>query len=114
MSLRNERRRQQFGAHVGGQFERTKESELYKLGTPKRPLLLTVQSEEREKALAALCEEKGWHYLITVDSEAEEDIADFEELQNTPEPIKAEKVIGRNDPCPCGSGKKYKQCHGKK
>jgi preprotein translocase subunit SecA len=21
--------------------------------------------------------------------------------------------IGRNDPCPCGSGKKYKQCHGR-
>jgi preprotein translocase subunit SecA len=29
------------------------------------------------------------------------------------EPIRAEKKIGRNDPCPCGSGKKYKQCHGK-
>jgi len=28
-------------------------------------------------------------------------------------PIKAEKKIGRNDPCPCGSGKKYKNCHGK-
>ncbi len=28
-------------------------------------------------------------------------------------PIKAEKKVGRNDPCPCGSGKKYKQCHGK-
>ena len=28
-------------------------------------------------------------------------------------PKKAEKKIGRNDPCPCGSGKKYKQCHGK-
>ncbi len=28
------------------------------------------------------------------------------------EPKKSEK-IGRNDPCPCGSGKKYKQCHGK-
>jgi preprotein translocase subunit SecA len=27
-------------------------------------------------------------------------------------PIKADKV-GRNDPCPCGSGKKYKQCHGR-
>ncbi|MFN3270057.1 MAG: SEC-C metal-binding domain-containing protein, partial [Candidatus Kapaibacteriota bacterium] len=24
------------------------------------------------------------------------------------------KSIGRNDPCPCGSGKKYKHCHGKK
>ena len=23
------------------------------------------------------------------------------------------KKVGRNDPCPCGSGKKYKQCHGK-
>ena len=28
-------------------------------------------------------------------------------------PKKAEKKIGRNDPCPCGSGKKYKQCCGK-
>ena len=27
-------------------------------------------------------------------------------------PIIKEQSIGRNDPCPCGSGKKYKQCHG--
>lgn len=30
-----------------------------------------------------------------------------------PEPYRAEKKIGRNEPCPCGSGKKYKNCHGK-
>jgi len=29
------------------------------------------------------------------------------------EPIRIEKRIGRNEPCPCGSGKKYKNCHGK-
>ncbi|MFN4315577.1 MAG: preprotein translocase subunit SecA [Chitinophagaceae bacterium] len=29
------------------------------------------------------------------------------------EPIKAGPKVGRNDPCPCGSGKKYKHCHGK-
>jgi preprotein translocase subunit SecA len=29
------------------------------------------------------------------------------------EPVRVEKKVGRNDPCPCGSGKKYKQCHGK-
>jgi preprotein translocase subunit SecA len=29
------------------------------------------------------------------------------------QPVKVEEKIGRNDPCPCGSGKKYKQCHGK-
>ncbi|MCC6411399.1 MAG: preprotein translocase subunit SecA [Saprospiraceae bacterium] len=28
-------------------------------------------------------------------------------------PIVKEKIVGRNDPCPCGSGKKYKSCHGK-
>lgn len=30
----------------------------------------------------------------------------------TTAPVKSEKLVGRNDPCPCGSGKKYKQCHG--
>ena len=29
------------------------------------------------------------------------------------QPMRSEAKIGRNDPCPCGSGKKYKQCHGK-
>lgn len=29
-------------------------------------------------------------------------------------PVVKEKEPGRNDPCPCGSGKKYKNCHGKK
>ncbi|HXK74078.1 MAG TPA: SEC-C metal-binding domain-containing protein, partial [Bacteroidales bacterium] len=28
-------------------------------------------------------------------------------------PIRVEKKVGRNEPCPCGSGKKYKQCHGR-
>ncbi len=28
-------------------------------------------------------------------------------------PVRVEKKVGRNDPCPCGSGKKFKQCHGK-
>jgi preprotein translocase subunit SecA len=27
-------------------------------------------------------------------------------------PVKAEPKVGRNDTCPCGSGKKYKNCHG--
>ena len=29
------------------------------------------------------------------------------------EPVRAEHTVGRNDPCPCGSGKKFKNCHGK-
>ena len=33
--------------------------------------------------------------------------------KSKPAPMIAEKKVGRNDPCPCGSGKKYKHCHGK-
>ena len=33
--------------------------------------------------------------------------------QRKPEPIRVEKRVGRNEPCPCGSGKKYKHCHGR-
>jgi preprotein translocase subunit SecA len=31
---------------------------------------------------------------------------------SAPQPVHADKKVGRNDPCPCGSGKKYKKCHG--
>lgn len=36
---------------------------------------------------------------------------DTREVQK-PMPVRVEQKIGRNDPCPCGSGKKYKSCHG--
>jgi len=37
-----------------------------------------------------------------------------EEVEEKQQPIKREgKKVGRNDPCPCGSGKKYKKCHGR-
>jgi preprotein translocase subunit SecA len=29
-----------------------------------------------------------------------------------PQPVRVEKKVGRNEPCPCGSGKKFKNCHG--
>lgn len=114
MSLQSARRRQQYGTPGAGQFERNKEADLYKLGSEKRPALLTVKDEKRKAALQDICKENGWLCEIEVDAEAEEDITDLEALQNPPEPVKSEKVAGRNDPCPCGSGKKYKHCHGKK
>jgi preprotein translocase subunit SecA len=35
------------------------------------------------------------------------------ETQEKQQPIRAEVKVGRNDACPCGSGKKFKHCHGK-
>ncbi len=36
-----------------------------------------------------------------------------QQRQQRVEPVRVEKKVGRNDQCPCGSGKKYKHCHGK-
>jgi len=35
-----------------------------------------------------------------------------EKKQQQTTPVRVDKKVGRNDPCPCGSGKKYKHCHG--
>ncbi|USD64861.1 preprotein translocase subunit SecA [Vibrio sp. SCSIO 43136] len=44
----------------------------------------------------------------------ENQLADGEEADAQQRPIqREERKVGRNEPCPCGSGKKYKQCHGK-
>lgn len=44
---------------------------------------------------------------------SEEELKKFYKEQKESGTIRREKKIGRNDPCPCGSGKKYKKCCGK-
>ncbi len=51
----------------------------------------------------------GQRARSTEDIEAEQEIL---EQAETVEPIKADVTPGRNDPCSCGSGKKYKKCCG--
>ena len=65
------------------------------------------------KEVAKIFEENGWKHTIELDSKKEEDITDLELLLNRPKPREAEKRVGRNEPCPCGSGDKYKKCCGK-
>ncbi|CCN70724.1 preprotein translocase subunit SecA [Vibrio nigripulchritudo] len=46
--------------------------------------------------------------------QAENQLADDEPSEGSQQPVQRdERKVGRNEPCPCGSGKKYKQCHGK-
>jgi len=82
-----------------------------KLGSKKRPVIARVHSEEKAKYVAETCDRHGWHYIIGFEPDKPEDISDLEKLLNPPQIVKSEK-IGRNDPCPCGSGKKYKKCCG--
>ncbi|MBU1340572.1 MAG: SEC-C domain-containing protein [Proteobacteria bacterium] len=82
------------------------------LGTQKNPAVVTVQTQDRVKEVEATFEENGWAYTIELDPDKPENITDLEILLNPPKTRVAEKKVGRNEPCPCGSGKKYKKCCG--
>ncbi|MBI4621444.1 MAG: SEC-C domain-containing protein [Desulfobacterales bacterium] len=84
-----------------------------KLGTEKKPAVVHVQTEERLEEVASIFEKNSWKYTIGLEPDKPEDIIDLEILLNPPKPKVAEKKVGRNEPCPCGSGKKYKKCCGK-
>ncbi|HBX52143.1 MAG TPA: preprotein translocase subunit SecA [Bacteroidales bacterium] len=52
--------------------------------------------------------------LSKMETSRNETMATNSDAQNQrTQPVKVEKKVGRNEPCPCGSGKKYKNCHGK-
>ncbi len=74
-----------------------------------------VEAQERERR-AREAERMDYQHA---ESSALGQPQDGQPQQREPEPVKVEtfvrdeRKIGRNEPCPCGSGKKYKQCHGK-
>jgi len=84
-----------------------------RLGTEKNPAVVNVKTKKRMKEIISIFEENGWKYTIELDRKKPEDITDLEILLNWPKPVEAEKKVGRNEPCPCGSGNKYKKCCGK-
>jgi SWIM/SEC-C metal-binding protein len=83
-----------------------------KLGTEKNPAVVHVRTQKRFKEVTAVFKEKGWQYKIELEPDKPEDVADLERLLNPPQPQRVEKKLGRNEPCSCGSGKKYKNCCG--
>jgi SWIM/SEC-C metal-binding protein len=83
-----------------------------KLGSKEKPIIVRVTNDARAQYVAQQCAENGWHYIVGLEPDKQEDITDLEKALNPPEPFHAVK-IGRNEPCSCGSGRKYKQCCGK-
>ena len=83
-----------------------------KLGTEKNPLTLLVNSEERKHEVAVLVSENELFAEISIDSTVDENINELTTLLSRPGTTTFEKTPNRNDPCSCGSGKKYKKCCG--
>ncbi len=86
-----------------------------RLGSKKRPLILRVQTPERAQTVAQFCAENGLHYIIGIESDKPEDVADMDRWRSSRQdaPVRASPKVGRNAPCPCGSGQKNKRCHGR-
>jgi preprotein translocase subunit SecA len=67
--------------------------------------LYSVEVEQQEEPVqqAPVQQQMNYHH------------GEEEDAQPQQQPVKRDTAkVGRNDPCPCGSGKKYKQCHGKR
>jgi Predicted metal-binding protein related to the C-terminal domain of SecA len=82
-----------------------------KLGTKQKPVMVRVKTQARAMEIVQVCKANGWQFIMGLEPDKPEDISDLQKLLHPPAPIKSTKV-GRNDPCPCGSGKKYKKCCG--
>jgi len=81
-----------------------------KLGTTQRPTIPRVQSMERADEGLAIAERDGWKVIVGVEPE---NAADLETLMHGGvAPIRRAQTVGRNDPCPCGSRRKFKRCCG--
>jgi preprotein translocase subunit SecA len=88
--------------------------------------LFSVQIKREEEAIPALQQKQRQTIEKGVADKTEDGTDDAQRVAarrgtartagdgQTTAPIKRERPkVGRNDPCPCGSGKKYKKCHGK-
>jgi SWIM/SEC-C metal-binding protein len=83
-----------------------------KLGSKKQPLTLVVTDEARQSEIESILSEHSLFANINLDEEGQENIVELEGVLNKPKTQVFEKKPDRNDPCSCGSGKKYKKCCG--
>lgn len=85
-----------------------------KAGSKKYPLQLVVTSEARKGEIEQQLTELNLFADIEVDTSenAQESIEELTVLLSKTTTLRLEKTPSRNDPCVCGSGKKYKKCCG--
>ncbi|GAB2670336.1 preprotein translocase subunit SecA [Flavihumibacter cheonanensis] len=90
-----------FLAHCGIPMEQQQPAEIIKEGREEKTDMSKLQSNKED------VDARGDDYAANQN--------DYYDPSGTPtvrEPIRVGPKVGRNDPCPCGSGKKYKNCHG--
>jgi len=83
---------------------------MVRLGSDKRPAVVTVKTQKRAEEIMKLCNEHGWQVIVGIEPNKPEDTSDVDRLLNPQVAVTKSQAVGRNDPCPCGSGLKHKKC----
>ena len=86
----------------------------HKTGTKKYPLTLVVTNDSRKREVEAQVAEAKLFANIGIDNDEDaiESIAELTALLNKGATVTLAQTPARNEPCSCGSGKKYKKCCG--
>lgn len=86
------------------------------VGVLMRAQIPEIQREEVREAAPEQRSQRYTEQKADLDNPAQRAAANQDTRQNAEvrrQPIRKDKLPGRNDPCPCGSGKKFKNCHGR-
>ncbi|WP_372881378.1 PBPRA1643 family SWIM/SEC-C metal-binding motif protein [Psychromonas sp.] len=83
-----------------------------KAGSEESPFTLSVTNEARKAEIEQILQDNALFANIEVNADGEENIVELDAFFNKPKTTTFEKKPQRNDPCSCGSGKKYKKCCG--
>ena len=79
------------------------------------PVGVSAANEQRQIESRA-AQNSVMDFTRKIERKKEKEMAELQfmggESSTKKQPVLAKKVVGRNDPCPCGSGKKYKKCCG--
>ncbi len=86
--------------------------DVVKMEVTRSLMTVRIQSQEEAEAAAAAIEERAERFSNVTYTHPNEDGSVSQQLAASDDAAEVPKV-GRNDPCPCGSGKKFKLCHGK-
>ena len=86
--------------------------DLVKLEVTRLLMTVRIQSQEQANEAAQAIEDRASQVSNVTYTHPNEDGSVSEEADLATQ-VAAVPKVGRNDPCPCGSGKKYKKCHGK-
>jgi preprotein translocase subunit SecA len=93
--------------------------DVVKLEVTRMLMTVRIQSQEQVARAAHEIEDQAGHFSNVTYTHPNDDYSVSQEPESAVAAAAAIAVagevpkVGRNDPCPCGSGKKYKQCHGK-